>query len=86
MNGDGGLYRRNTSPHWWMRYSLRGTQYREDDRGVVAVEGKGAEAAEREARKVLTGRRLEEVGADRIGARAVHHAKGLVSHGGQRDR
>jgi integrase len=67
MKGNGGLYRQSKSPFWWMTYSLRGQKFRESTK-VVAVDGPGSEAAEREAYKVLR-KRLREVGADLIGAR-----------------
>jgi len=58
MRGDGRIYQRSGSSFWWAEYSLRGETFRESTK----------EADEAKARKFLK-RRLEEVGADRIGAR-----------------
>jgi integrase len=68
MRGQGGIYRQKESQFWWMRYSLRGQQYRESTKVLFVEDGPGAEASRREAEKVLR-RRLQEVGADLIGAR-----------------
>ena len=61
--GEGCLYRMKKSPFWWMAYSLRGKQFHESTRVVAS-----GETSEREAQKVLR-RRLQEIGADLIGAR-----------------
>jgi integrase len=66
--GEGGLYRQKDSAYWWMRYSLRGKQYRESTKIIVIDDGPGAETSRKEAQKVLR-RRLQEVGADLIGAK-----------------
>lgn len=67
MRGDGGLFKQPKSPFWWMRYSLRGRQYRESTK-ILIVEGPGAEASQREALKVLKAK-LKQVHADQIGAK-----------------
>jgi integrase len=58
MRGDGRIYQRPGSSFWWVEYSLRGETFRESTK----------QTDEAKARKFLK-RRLEEVGADRIGAR-----------------
>lgn len=57
--GDGRIFRRKDTALWWCAYYLRGKEYREST----------GEADEQKALKFLK-RRLKEVGADQIGAKA----------------
>jgi integrase len=66
-SGEGCLYRMKKSPFWWMGYSLRGKQFNESTR-VRVLEGTDFEKSKRDAEKILR-RRLQEVGADLIGAK-----------------
>jgi integrase len=57
--GDGRIFRRKETSLWWCAYYLRGREYREST----------GETDEQKAERFLK-RRLKEVGADQIGARA----------------
>lgn len=59
MRGQGRIYRREGSPFWWCAYYLRGKQYRQST----------GETDEKRTQKFLS-RKLMEVGADKIGAKA----------------
>lgn len=58
VRGNGSIYKRKGSNVWWCQYCLRGKVYRESTK----------EIDEQKAMKFLR-RRLDEVGADRIGAK-----------------
>lgn len=58
MRGEGRIFRRRRSGFWWCEYYLHGKQFRESTK----------ETDEKKAWKYLE-RRLDEVGADRIGAK-----------------